>query len=264
MTRHDSRDLAADQDTTGRTVVGMFTNRPDAESAIRELKAAGFGEDRIGVALQNRDEQRDLMETTGTEAAEGAAKGAVSGGVVGGVIGLLGSLLIPGVGPIVVGGVLASTLTGVGIGAATGGIIGALVSLGVPEGDAQHFDQGLRSGRTLVAVDAGQRTAEALAILDRHGMDFGPSGAARYELTAIEIDDIDESTEDETEDEVDEARLDAIDTGVTGTRQGDRAATGSGRGGRGAADRRNRYSGRERRVTEDAMYAGPERRLAGV
>ena len=260
MTKHDSRDLAADQDTTGRTVVGMFTNRPDVESAIRELKAAGFGEERIGVALQDRDEQRDLMETTGSEAAEGAAKGAVSGGVVGGVIGLLGSLLIPGVGPIVVGGVLASTLTGVGIGAATGGIVGALVGLGVPEGDARHFDQGLRSGRTLVTVNAGARTAEALTILDRHGMDFGPSGAARYEPADIEIEDIDDSTEEE----IDNARLDAIDTGVAGTRQGDRAGTGSSQGGRGAADRRNRYSGRERRVTSDARYAGPERRLAGV
>jgi hypothetical protein len=184
MRQHDSRDVAADQDTTGRTVVGMFTNRPDAESAIRELKAAGFGDDRIGVALQDLDEQRDLrdrVETTSREAAGGAAKGAVSGGLVGGLIGLLGSLLIPGVGPIVVGGVLASTLTGAGIGAATGGIIGALVTLGVPETDARHFDEGLRSGRTLVTVDAGARTAEALVILDRHGMDFGPSGASRYE-----------------------------------------------------------------------------------
>ena len=184
MRNHDSRDVAADQDTTGRTVVGMFTNRPDAEAAIRELKAAGFGEDRIGVALQDREEQgdlRDRMETSGREAAGSAAKGAVSGGLVGGLIGLLGSLLIPGVGPIVVGGVLASTLTGAGIGAATGGIIGALVALGVPEADARHFDEGLRSGRTLVTVDAGARTAEALVILDRHGMDFGPSGASRYE-----------------------------------------------------------------------------------
>jgi hypothetical protein len=183
MRKHDSRDVAADQDTTGRTVVGMFTNRPDAESAIRELKAAGFGDDRIGVALQDQEEQRDLrdrVETTGREAAGGAAKGAVSGGLVGGLIGLLGSLLIPGVGPIVVGGVLASTLAGAGIGAATGGIIGALVALGVPEADARHFDEGLRSGRTLVTVDAGARTAEALVILDRHGMDFGPSGASRY------------------------------------------------------------------------------------
>jgi hypothetical protein len=184
MRNHDSRDVAADQDTTGRTVVGMFTNRPDAEAAIRELKTAGFGDDRIGVALQDQEEQRevrDLLEATGREAAGGAAKGAVSGSLVGGLIGLLGSLLIPGVGPIVVGGVLASTLTGAGIGAATGGIIGALVALGVPEADARHFDEGLRSGRTLVTVDAGARTVEALMVLDRHGMDFGPSGASRYE-----------------------------------------------------------------------------------
>jgi len=184
MRNHDSHDVAADQDTTGRTVVGMFTNRPDAEAAIRELKAAGFDDDRIGVALQDQEEQRDvrdLLEATGREAAGGAAKGAVSGSLVGGLIGLLGSLLIPGVGPIVVGGVLASTLTGAGIGAATGGIIGALVALGVPEVDARHFDEGLRSGRTLVTVDAGARTAEALMVLDRHGMDFGPSGASRYQ-----------------------------------------------------------------------------------
>ena len=32
-----------------------------------------------------------------------------------------------------------------------------------------------------MTVDAGARTAEALVILDRHGMDFGPSGASRYE-----------------------------------------------------------------------------------
>ena len=156
MGNHDSGDDVADQDTTGRTVVGMFTNRPDAEAAIRELKTAGFGGDRIGVALQDSQEQRglrDRMETSGREAAGGAAKGAVSGSLVGGA----------------------------GIGAATGGIIGALVALGVPEADAKHFDEGLRSGRTLVTVDAGARTTEALMLLDRHGMDFGPSGASRYQ-----------------------------------------------------------------------------------
>src|SRR3954470_20945727 len=97
MRNPDSRDDVADQDTTGRTVVGMFTNRPDAESAIRELKAAGFHDDQIGVALQDRHEQADLMETTPPgDAAAGAAKGAVSGSLVGGLIGLLGSLLVPG------------------------------------------------------------------------------------------------------------------------------------------------------------------------
>ena len=128
------------------------------------------------MALQDRDEQGDLLESTGGREADGAAAGALSGGLVGGLIGLLGSLLIPGVGPIMVGGVLASALTGAGIGAATGGVIGALMGMGVPEIDARHFDEGLRLGSTLVTVDAGPRTDEALVILDRHGMDFGPSG----------------------------------------------------------------------------------------
>jgi uncharacterized protein (TIGR02271 family) len=170
--------------TDGRTVVGLFTDRSDAESAIRELKDAGFSEKQIGVAMRDRDEQRQLLEDTGTTTAEGAAVGAVSGGVVGGLIGLLGSLLIPGVGPIVAGGVLASTLAGAGVGAAAGGIIGALMGLGVPEADAQHFDRGIRSGGVLVTVDAGDRLSEAIAILQHNHADLGPSGVARFQTTA--------------------------------------------------------------------------------
>ena len=168
MGKHDIED-------TGRTVVGMFPTRNEAEAAIRELKAAGFSDEQIGVALQDTDEQRELVESAGVSTAEGAATGAVSGGLVGGLIGLLGSLLIPGVGPIVVGGVLASTLTGAGIGAATGGIIGALVGMGVPEADAPHFDQGLRSGRTLVTVSAGRQ--------DRRSA--GRPRAPRHRLRAV-------------------------------------------------------------------------------
>jgi hypothetical protein len=166
---HGSRVEHADQETTSRTVVGLFGERSRAEAAIRELKRDGFTEEQIGVATEDRNDPHDS-----------AAAGAVSGGLLGGLIGLLGSLLIPGLGPIVVGGVLASTLTGAGVGAAAGGIIGALADMGVPEEDAHHFDRGLRSGAMLVSVDAGPRTREALALLERHGMDFGPSGVARY------------------------------------------------------------------------------------
>jgi len=166
---------------TSRTVVGLFTDRARAEQAIRDLKSAGFSEEQIGVAMQNREEQQELIDDSGSQAAEGAAKGAMSGGLVGGLIGLLGSILIPGVGPIVVGGVLASALTGAGIGAATGGLIGALVGLGVPEEDAQHFDRGLRSGGILLTVSAGSRTAEAISILQGQSADLGPSGVSHYE-----------------------------------------------------------------------------------
>ncbi|MEZ0334143.1 MAG: hypothetical protein ACAI18_09060 [Gemmatimonadales bacterium] len=164
-----------DQETTSRTVVGMFSRRDAAEAAIRDLKAAEFTEDQIGLAMQDAE--------PGAPVTEGAASGALSGGVLGGLMGLLGSLLIPGLGPVVIGGVLASTLTGAGIGAATGGLIGALVSLGVPEEDARHFDEGLRAGAILVTIDAGSRTDEALAILQGHGMDLGPSRTRHIEAS---------------------------------------------------------------------------------
>lgn len=166
------------------TIVGIFIDRAQAGRAIRELKDAGLTDKQIGVAMLNRDEQRHLIEDTGSTTAEAAATGAISGGIVGGLIGLLGSLLIPGVGPIVVGGVLASTLTGAGIGAAAGGIIGALMGLGVPEADARHFETGLRSGAVLVTVQAGERLPEALAVLEHYGMDLGPSRGARFRSAA--------------------------------------------------------------------------------
>jgi len=246
MTRKDTHDVPAAQDTTGRTVVGLFARRRDADAAIRDLKAAGFRDDQVGVALQNKEEQGDLLETPRAKEAEAAAAGAVSGGLVGGLIGLLGSLLVPGVGPILVGGILASMLTGAGIGAATGGIIGALMGLGVPEPDARHFDQGLRLGSTLVTVDAGARTSEALMILDRHGMDFGPSGTERFAA----FDRAGGTTGDPT--------MAGLDIGSTGIGMGD-VASGSSTGTRGFESRR---PARERRGRQDPAYAGPERRVA--
>ena len=61
-----------------------------------------------------------------------------------GVLAGIGALAIPGVGPIIAGGALASTLAGAGIGAAAGGLLGALVGLGIPEEEARYYETGLR------------------------------------------------------------------------------------------------------------------------
>ena len=87
----DSRDSSA-----GGRVFGMFDNSEDAVDAIRALQAAGFAADRIGIAMQDRAVQAEVIDATGSEAAEGAKTGAVSGGVVGGLVGLLGSLVYYG------------------------------------------------------------------------------------------------------------------------------------------------------------------------
>jgi uncharacterized protein (TIGR02271 family) len=173
------------------TVVGLFHNQNDAERAIQRLKESGFSESQIGVALKDRKRQEELIEGTGTQAAEGAAAGALGGGVLGGVIGLLagvGALAIPGVGPIIAGGTLASTLAGAGIGAAAGGLIGALAGMGVPEEDARHFDRGFQAGGTLVTVDAGSRAAEARECLYESGADLGSMGRGMTGVSATSAD----------------------------------------------------------------------------
>ena len=162
----------------GETVVGLFADLPAAERGIEGLKAAGFSEQQIGVAVRDKQQQQDLTEGTGTQAAEGATTGAVSGGVLGGLVGLLagvGALAIPGIGPIIAGGALASTLAGAGIGAAAGGIIGALAGMGVPEEDARHFERGFQQGGVLVTVAAGADAELARVALLAHGADLGPA-----------------------------------------------------------------------------------------
>jgi uncharacterized protein (TIGR02271 family) len=162
----------------GETVVGLFADQPAAERGIQSLKAAGFTEQQIGVAVRDKRQQQELTEGTGTQAAEGAATGAVGGGVLGGVVGLLagvGALAIPGIGPIIAGGALASTLAGAGIGAAAGGLIGALAGMGVPEEDARHFERGFQQGAVLVTVQAGQDAVRARQALLASGADLGPA-----------------------------------------------------------------------------------------
>ena len=166
-----------------RVVVALFADRVAAENAIRALQDAGFSRDAIGVATRDRTAEGRLAEGD-SKAAEGAATGALSGGALGGLVGLLvgvGALAIPGIGPVIAGGALATALgvaggtavAGAGIGAATGGILGALIGMGIPDEEARRFDRGFREGGTLVTLEAAGRESEARLILRRFGGDLG-------------------------------------------------------------------------------------------
>ena len=190
MAMEGNAGAAPPRDLRGRKVVaGLFTERDEAVAAIDDLKGAGFRPEDVGVAMRDRTEQGELAEETGTQAAASAATGAVGGGVLGGLVGLLvglGALAIPGIGPVVAGGALATAfglgggtaVAGAGIGAAAGGIVGALVGMGLPKEEAEYFERGFREGGVLVTVNGGDRAAEALAVLERHGADTGGGAAA--------------------------------------------------------------------------------------
>ncbi|MGO4831548.1 hypothetical protein AB4144_04505, partial [Rhizobiaceae sp. 2RAB30] len=85
----------------------------------------------------------------------------------------LGLMAIPGVGPVVAAGWLASTAIGAAAGAAvggvTGGILGALTDSGVPERDAHVYAEGVRRGGTLVTARVEDELAhQAQRIMDQH------------------------------------------------------------------------------------------------
>lgn len=164
------------------SVAALFANRDSAERAIMDLKNAGFSGSDIGIAMRDRTAQGELVTDTGTHAAEGAVSGALAGGALGGILGFLvgaGALAIPGIGPVVAGGLLASAfgiaggtaVAGAGIGAATAGIVGALVGLGIPDEEAHYFERGFNEGGVLVTVKSDTRLAEAVTILERNGGD---------------------------------------------------------------------------------------------
>lgn len=157
------------------TVVGVFEHRYQAERAVEHLRRAGFNEDDIGFASREGSwtKTEDHLAAADSGAAQDAGSGAVTGmltgGIVGGLLAAGASLLIPGVGPIIGGGILAATLAGAATGAAAGGLIGALTGLGVSEDDARIYEEHVKSGRLLVTVQAGDRAGQAEEILTRAG-----------------------------------------------------------------------------------------------
>ncbi|WP_293351139.1 MULTISPECIES: general stress protein [unclassified Microcoleus] len=159
-----------------KRAVGSFSNYRDTELALMELQSSGFPMNKVSVVGENLDRSEIAGATAGKSTDEkvggGAKAGATAGVVTGGLIGLLGSigaLAIPGVGPVMAGGaiatLLADTVVGGAIGAAAGGLVGGLVGLGVPEAQAKVYGDRLSRGEYLVFVegtDAELATAEGI------------------------------------------------------------------------------------------------------
>ena len=143
-----------------QTLTGLFDSYDDARRAVQDLEAAGVPHRDISLVANNArgdhivDGQREAS-AAGEDAGKGAGIGATLGGVSGLLAGL-GLLAIPGLGPVVAAGWLASTaagaLGGAVVGSAAGGLVGALTHAGVREEDAHVYAEGVRRGGTLVTA----------------------------------------------------------------------------------------------------------------
>ncbi len=169
---------------TPTLIVSVFNSRIEAERAVDELEQAGFTTDDIGFALRGSDVTRGGMATdaVGLKDDTGAAAGAMTGGVLGGLFGAAMALIIPGIGPVLAGGILATSLGYAAAGVAVGGILGAMTGAGISEEEAKFYEREFQAGRAIVTVRAGDRNDAAMSILRRHGgydMHTSPDQARR-------------------------------------------------------------------------------------
>ncbi|MGX1787051.1 hypothetical protein ACWIGM_09955 [Bosea sp. NPDC055332] len=142
-----------------RTVTRSYDDYDTGRRVVEDLQSAGFPA--ANISLIGRHESTD-----NSNAGEGAGIGAALGGAAGLLAGL-GLLAIPGIGPVVAAGWLASTAAGAAAGGVTGGLIGAFTGAGEDEESANYYAETVRRGGTVVSVKASEDQAPAAeAIMD--------------------------------------------------------------------------------------------------
>lgn len=180
-----------------RTIAHTYSTYSEATSVVNALEGAGIPHSDISII--SGDKTANTGGTGGTAtgmtsgdasqgASTGAGTGATLGTVLGGGAGLLaglGSLAIPGVGPIVAAGWLVATLTGAGVGAAAGSLVGSLTGAGVSEADAQTYQQHVNEGGTLVTVRVDDSQAAQVEQLMSAGGGMTGSTMARPSSYAV-------------------------------------------------------------------------------
>jgi hypothetical protein len=167
-------------------VIGIYPTHANLEIGVQALKDAGFNHADISVLYPENQGDRASAHMKGEPAGEGAATGASAGAVVGGVLGWLagiGAVAIPGMRPFIAAGPIIAAFSGAIAAGLVGGVAGGLAGLGVPEHEANDYQERLKNGGTLLSVhsDSFYWTMRAKEILESTGAQnissFGEAGA---------------------------------------------------------------------------------------
>lgn len=166
-----------------QSVVGIFSSFNDARRASAILRSLGIPDNRISVLAPGSSEGEVKAHIVTTEA-EQPGIGRALGGTVGGALGVasglsaavaVASVLVPGVGPVFVLGLIGAALLGTG-GAAAGAAVGEsmeqALSDGLPRDELFVYEDALRKGRSVVVA-----VAEDDAIADSARSELVHAGA---------------------------------------------------------------------------------------
>ncbi len=153
-----------------KTILGVFDTHPKADALVRDLYNHNYTSEHVSVMVKE-GVVKDLGPSMVENVAEKTVGGVATGGVVGGLAGLLvglGALAVPGFGAVLIGGPIAAalglggaaatTVSAAATGAFAGGIVGALGAIGLPEESVKVYEEQLRQGGVVVAVDVDNDT----------------------------------------------------------------------------------------------------------
>jgi len=163
-------------------VYGIFSSLDAAERALSALKDHGAGGNEVsvvrrsdgsGVPLVEHEASTGITPTSAADVVSGAAKGGAAGLALG-ILGAAVALTIPGVGPILAAGPIATaigaSLAAGAAGAVAGGTVGYFVDQGVPDEDARRYHDAVHRGDILVAVRSSHLSAaDAAMLMDKYG-----------------------------------------------------------------------------------------------
>jgi hypothetical protein len=149
--------------------VAVFARHQDAEAAIRELQKGGF--DMKNLSIIGRDyhtEEHALGFYNAGDRVKYWGKLGAFWGTVFGILFAPAFFFIPGIGPVLTGGIIGSmlmgTLEGAAVGAAVGGgsglLAAGLASLGIPKDSVIRYEADLKANRFLLIAGGSKADVE--------------------------------------------------------------------------------------------------------
>lgn len=146
-----------------KTVLGLFGDSKMAGEAAGDLKAKGYADE---ISILARDSNRtepekyEIKKDIGAGVGTGAVTGAVTGALAAVFSGIT-SVIVPGLGFLVGGPLIAALgVTGGAVGALGGGLLGALVDWGIQEPTAKLYEQRIMKGSVLIGVSTDDNTTD--------------------------------------------------------------------------------------------------------
>jgi hypothetical protein len=167
-------------DTTNESnCVAVFDRHQDAEIAIRELQRVGFDMKKLSIIGRDyhTEEHAVGFYNGGDRVRHWGKLGAFWGGLFG-IVFAPAFFFIPGIGPILTGGLIGSflmgTIEGAAVGAAVGGggsaLVAALSGMGIPKNSVIQYEADLKANKfVLIASGTASEVERARGVIAERG-----------------------------------------------------------------------------------------------